>query len=189
MRTLILPVEQVTRLVSSCPNNCADEHDSPPIHHHDEGFRRRDLCVVQRAIMGANDGQEESRSANVRKKAAKTAVARSARSETEVFGDLEALCQTPDYARFIARMCLLDNMISHAEIKEENRINSLYGIQDLMEALVALAPGAERNEAYVRRRLWWSFNHYHRPVKTAIQFRHRTPCRQPRRSTFIVSWP
>lgn len=47
-------------------------------------------------------------------KAAKKAVAPSARSEAEVFADLEALCQTPGYARVIARMCLLDNMISYA---------------------------------------------------------------------------
>jgi hypothetical protein len=47
-------------------------------------------------------------------KTARTRAARVARSEAEVFADLEELCQTPGYARVIARMCLLDNMISYA---------------------------------------------------------------------------
>jgi hypothetical protein len=37
-----------------------------------------------------------------------------ARRETEVFAELETLCQSPGYARLIARMCLLDSMISYA---------------------------------------------------------------------------
>lgn len=37
-----------------------------------------------------------------------------ARREVEVFAQLETLCQSPGYARVIARMCLLDNMISYA---------------------------------------------------------------------------
>jgi hypothetical protein len=48
------------------------------------------------------------------RKTAKMAVARVARSEAELFADLEALCKRPGYARVIARMCLLDNMISYA---------------------------------------------------------------------------
>jgi hypothetical protein len=47
-------------------------------------------------------------------KATKPAMTRVTRSEAEIFADLEALCQTPSYARVIARMCLLDNMISYA---------------------------------------------------------------------------
>lgn len=47
-------------------------------------------------------------------KATTPTVARVARSEAEVFADLEALCQRPGYARVIARMCLLDNMISYS---------------------------------------------------------------------------
>lgn len=47
-------------------------------------------------------------------KAVKTAVTRVARNEAEIFADLQVLCQTPGYARVIARMCLLDNMISYA---------------------------------------------------------------------------
>lgn len=47
-------------------------------------------------------------------KAAKETVIRVTRGEAEVFAELEALCQTPGYARVIARMCLLDNMISYA---------------------------------------------------------------------------
>ncbi|WP_158206707.1 hypothetical protein [Pseudoduganella flava] len=35
------------------------------------------------------------------------------RNEAEVFAELEMLCQSPGYARVIARMCLLDNMISY----------------------------------------------------------------------------
>jgi hypothetical protein len=45
-------------------------------------------------------------------KPAKTPAARVARSEAEVFADLEALYQSPGYPRVIARMCLLDTMIS-----------------------------------------------------------------------------
>lgn len=47
-------------------------------------------------------------------KATKSTVAPVARSEAEIFADLEALCHTPGYARVIARMCLLDNMITYA---------------------------------------------------------------------------
>lgn len=60
--------------------------------------------------MGRKNCRARAPSARV----AKTAATRVARSESEVFADLEALCQTPGYARVIARMCLLDNMISYA---------------------------------------------------------------------------
>lgn len=47
-------------------------------------------------------------------KATTPTVVRVTRSEAEVFAELEALCQRPGYARVIARMCLLDNMISYS---------------------------------------------------------------------------
>lgn len=54
---------------------------------------------------------------------AKTAATRVARSEAEVFADLESLCQTPGYARVMARMSLLDNMISYTgEAKPEDML-------------------------------------------------------------------
>jgi hypothetical protein len=54
---------------------------------------------------------------------AKTAATRIARREAEVFADLESLCQTRGYARVIARISLLDNMISYAgEAKSEDML-------------------------------------------------------------------
>jgi hypothetical protein len=46
--------------------------------------------------------------------AGRAAATSAIRSEAEVFADLERLCQSPGYARVIARMCLLDNTISYA---------------------------------------------------------------------------
>ena len=57
---------------------------------------------------------------------AKTAATRIARSEAEVFADLESLCQKPGYARVMARMSLLDNMISYVGEAKPKDMLKLY---------------------------------------------------------------
>jgi hypothetical protein len=82
-------------------------------------------------------------------KASKTAVARSVRSEAEVFADLEALCQTPGYARVIARMCLLDNMISYAGSATAEDMFKLYDptrfVRNEMNVCIGLWAKGTRN--------------------------------------------
>ena len=54
------------------------------------------------------------------------AMSRPNRSEAEVFADLERLCRSPGYGRVIARMCLLDSMISYADEVAASDMLKLY---------------------------------------------------------------
>lgn len=68
-----------------------------------------------------------------RKEAAETETARHrvVRTEAEAFADLERLCQTPGYVHAIARMSLLDNMISYADEVVAEDMLKLYDPQRL----------------------------------------------------------
>jgi uncharacterized protein YchJ len=69
---------------------------------------------VERAFMGLTMNDDNSGAQTVLGMEVRAAMSRLNRSEVEVFAELERLCQSPGYSRVIARMCLLDNMISYA---------------------------------------------------------------------------
>lgn len=77
------------------------------------------------------------------------AMSRSNRSEAEVFADLERLCRSPGYGRVIARMCLLDNMISYAGEVAASDMLKLYDssklIRNEMNMCIGLWAKGERD--------------------------------------------
>lgn len=73
------------------------------------------------------------------------------RVEAEVFSDLERLCQSPGYSCVIARMCLLDNMISYTREAVAEDMLKLYDPKRLarneMNVCIGLWAKGERDFA------------------------------------------